>query len=103
MKVVLNESQINRLILEFLGSNWLNGAYLLESKIIGNWRVDVEARYHFIKFKNLDDDTTVAFNDDIADNIINSITRLWNKLDVSVEDAIIVWIRRHKEILKKKR
>lgn len=102
MKVILNESQVNKLILEFLGSGWLNGAYLIENEIIGNWRVNIEARFHFIKFKNLDDNTTVTFNDDIADYIIGRITNLWNKLDISVEDAITIWIRRHKDALEDK-
>ena len=43
----------------------------------------------------------MTFNEDIADNIINSITKLWNKFDVSVEDAIMIWIRRYKDFLKK--
>lgn len=101
MRVILNESQVNKLILEFLGSSWLSGNYLIESKVIGNWKVDIEERFHFIKFKNLDDNTTVTFNEDIADYIINSITKLWNKFDVSVEDAIMIWIRRYKEFLEK--
>lgn len=103
MKVILNENQMNRLILEFLGSGWLNGAYLIENEIIGNWIVTIEARFHFIKFKNLDNNTTVTFKDDIADYIIGSITRLWNKLDISVEDAITIWIRRHKDALEEEK
>lgn len=101
MKIVLNENQVNKLILEFLGSSWLSGIYLIENEIIGNWIVDIEVRLHTIKFKNLDSNTTVTFNEDIADYIINSITNLWNKLDISVEDAITIWIRRYKEFLKK--
>lgn len=102
MKVILNENQINKLILEFLDSSWLNGAYLIENEIIGNWRVNIEARFHMIKFKSLDDNTTVTFNDDIADYIISKITNLWNKLDISVEDAITIWIRRNRGILEEK-
>lgn len=101
MKIVLNENQINKLILEFLGSSWLSGSYLIESKVIGNWKVDIEVRLHTIKFKSLDDDTVAKFEDYLADNIINSITKLWNKFDVSVEDAIMIWIRRYKEFLEK--
>lgn len=99
MKVILNENQVNKLILEFLGSSWLSGRYLIESEVIGNWIVDIEVRLHMIKFKNLDSNTTVTFDEDIADYIINSITNLWNKLDISVEDAITIWIRRYKEFL----
>lgn len=102
MKVILNENQVSRLILEFLDSSWLNGAYLIENEIIGNWRVNIEARFHMIKFKNLDDNTTVTFNDDIADSIINKITILWNKFNVSVEDAITIWIRRNRNALEEK-
>lgn len=101
MKIVLNESQVNKLILEFLGSSWLSGTYLIENEIIGNWIVDIEVRLHTIKFKNLDSNTTATFNEDIADYIINSITNLWNKLDISVEDAITIWIRRYKDFLEK--
>ncbi len=101
MKIILNESQVNQLILEFLGSHWLNGTYLIESEAIGNWKVNLEARFHFIKFKNLDDDTVAEFKDYFADNIIDSITDIWNKFDVSVEDAIIIWIDKHRSLLKK--
>lgn len=102
MKIILNENQMDKLILEVLGSSWLNGAYLIENEIIGNWRVTIEARFHFIKFKNLDDNTTMAFKDDIADYIISRITHLWNKLDISVEDAITIWIRRNRDVLEEK-
>ena len=101
MKVILNESQVNKLILEFLGSSWLSGAYLIESEVIGNWKVDIEVRLHMIKFKSLDDDMVAKFEDYLADNIINSITKLWNKFDISVEDAIMIWIRRYKDFLEK--
>lgn len=101
MKVILKENQVNKLILEFLGSSWLSGVYLIESEVIGNWKVTLETRFHMIKFKNLDDDTTVTFNDDIADNIIDSITNIWNKFDITVEDAITIWIGKHRKFLKK--
>lgn len=101
MKIVLNESQVNKLILEFLGSSWLSGIYLIESEVIGNWKVDIEVRLHMIKFKSLDDDMVAKFEDYLADNIINSITKLWNKFDISVEGAITIWIRRYKEFLEK--
>ena len=98
MKVILKE---NKLILEFLGSSWLSGVYLIESEVIGKWKVTLETRFHMIKFKNLDDDTTVTFNDDIADNIIDSITNIWNKFDITAEDAITIWIGKHRKLLKK--
>lgn len=101
MRVILSENQVNKLILEFLGSSWLSGTYLIENEVIGNWKVDIEVRLHMIKFKSLDDDMVAKFEDYLADNIINSITKLWNKLDVSVEDAIMIWIRRYKEFLEK--
>lgn len=102
MKAILNENQVNQLILEFLGSSWLSGAYLIESEVIGNWKVIIEARFHMIKFKNLDDNTTMTFKDDIADSVIKRIIILWNKLDISAEDAITIWIRRNRDILEEK-
>ena len=100
MKVILNENQVNQLILEFLDSSWLSGVYLIESEVIGNWKVTLETRFHMIKFKNLDDNTIIKFNDDIADDIINSITNIWNKFDITVEDAITIWINKHRKALK---
>ena len=95
MKIILNENQIDKLILEYMSSNWLEGTYDFSSEELGSWRVNISIRYKKITFTNIDSERSQVFSDNRAMNIIKQITNIWNDLDLSVEDAIKLWISRH--------
>lgn len=95
MKVNLKENQLDKLILEYMSANWLDGTYDFDCEGLGSWRVNISTRYRKITFTNIDNEKTQVFSDSNAMNIIKQITRIWNDLDVSVEDALKLWISRH--------
>lgn len=75
---------------EFLSETWLNGTY---KNLCGEYTVEINTSYSFICFEsNVSEEFTYCFQGDEGDNVISEINQIYNSNNISVEEAINIWI-----------
>ena len=75
----------------YYSNSWLNGAY----RDVAGYEVCINSSLSFASFDSLHDDEDFYFQGNEADDVIGEIADIWNKSDVTQNEAIAQWIRMH--------
>lgn len=73
-----------------LSPSWLNGNY-----IIYGYQVTIKSHMSIARFDSIDSEDDFYFQGNEADDVINEISDIWNKSDLTQDEAIGQWMTMH--------
>lgn len=73
-----------------LSPSWINGNY-----IIHGFQVTIKSHLSIAHFQSIETDDDYYFQGSEADDVINEIADIWNKSDISQDEAVGQWMSTH--------